>query len=176
LRREIKLKKKNPILAAILGFILGPIGFIYIGWRYMIMGLLIFIIFAITMALVDFPIPSWMKYIILLVTAWKAWTIVTLWNTLIDCNEEMIHNLHRFPFAAMAMSDLLVGIAMFYAGAITLYAGVISLYRGHIISGLLLIFIATPLFIWLANLIFSLIAMAIDAIFAHEMENIFRSS
>src|SRR5688572_2873557 len=112
------MQEKSPTLAASLGFIFGPFGFLYIGWRYAVFALLVFLIFGIALFVLDFPIPTWMKYVIILVSAWKCYTICSVRNRLIDSEDDNIGILNSFPFAAMAMSDLLVGIAIFYAAAI----------------------------------------------------------
>ena len=74
----------------------------------------------------------------------------------------------------MAMSDLLVGIGMFYAGTIGLYGAARLVLEGRVLRGLLLLLLGTPLLVWIASLVFGLIAVGIDSIFASKMENLFR--
>lgn len=169
------MKKKSPILAGILGFVFGPLGYLYIGWRYAISATVVFLIFIFVVVVTGFPIPSWMKYIILAMLAYKGFTIVSVMNNLVDSHDEHVSALNTFPFAVMAMSDLLVGIGMFYAGAIGIYAAVIQIIEGKIFMGLIVLLLGTPLFVWVASLVFGLIAMGIDAVFASKMENIFRN-
>ncbi len=162
------------MLAAILGFVFGPFGYLCIGWRYAVMAFSVFATFVLVIGLPAFPIPSWIKYIILPVVSWKAWTIVSVRNTLLDTDSETAEKLNTFPVAAMAMSDLLVGVGMFYAGALGLYAGVTLALEGAVVKGALMIVVGTPLAVWLASLVFGIIAFGIDTVFAPSMENLFR--
>jgi hypothetical protein len=168
------MQKKSPTLAALLGFIFGPFGFLYIGWRYAVFALLVFLIFGIVLFVLDFPIPTWMKYVILLASAWKCYTICSVRNRLIDSEDDNIGILNSFPFAAMAMSDLLVGIAISYAAAIGLYAAAVMFFDGSVIKAGLMLVIGTPLLVWIASLLFGFIAMGIDAVFAKGLANVFR--
>lgn len=159
-------KKKNPVIAAVLGFF-APFGYLYIGWKYAIAASIIWVVFAVTLAFLDATTPRWMKYLLGIVFAWKGYTIVEVRNRLIgEKNEEARHLLDSFQFAYMVMTDLLVGIAMFYAGAITLYAGALRILEGNIIKGLLTLVTGTPVAIWLASLVFGFIVMLMDSLFA----------
>ena len=168
------MKKKSPVLAAILSFFFGPIGYLYIGWRYAVLALCVFLSFVFILTVTNFPIPAWMKYVILAVLAWKGFAIVSVRNELISSQDDHASVMNTFPFAVMAMSDLLVGIGMFYAGAIGLYATAMLILEGSVFKGLLVLFLGTPLLVGIASLVFGFIAMGIDAIFVSKMDNIFR--
>lgn len=157
-----------------MSFVFGPLGYLYIGWRYAVLALVIFVIFVFVLTVTNFPIPVWMKNVILAVFAWKAFTIVSVRNALIDSQDEHVPALNTFPVAAMATSDLLVGVGMFYAGAIGLYAAAMMILEGSVFRGLLVLLLGTPSLVWIASLVFSFIAMGIDAIFVSRMENLFR--
>ncbi len=88
------MRKKSPILAAILGFLFGPLGYLYIGWRYAIVALCVFLLFIFVLTVTNFPIPALIKYVILAVFAWKGFTIVTVRNELIDSQDE--HNCPQY--------------------------------------------------------------------------------
>jgi hypothetical protein len=169
-----RASRKSPILAAILGFVFGPFGYLYIGWRYAVMAFSVFAAFVLVIGLADFPMPSWIKYIILPVVGWRAWTIVSMRNTLLDTDSGTAGKLNTFPVAAMAVSDLLVSVGMFYAGALGLYAGVTLALGGAVVKGALMIVVGTPLVVWVAGLVFGMIAFGIDAVFAPGMKNLFR--
>jgi hypothetical protein len=166
--------RKSPLVAGVLSFVFGPIGYLYIGWRYAVLGLAVLAIFATVLALINFPIPAWMKYVILGVFAQKAYAFVSVRNELIDAESTEVSALDTFPVAAMAMSDLLVGVGMFYAGTVGLYVAVRLLLEGSVLRGLLVFLVGTPVLVWIANLAFGLIALGIDAIFAPRMKNVFR--
>jgi hypothetical protein len=38
-------KKKNPTVAAVLALLFGPLGYLYIGWKYTVMGTAVVFIF-----------------------------------------------------------------------------------------------------------------------------------
>ena len=168
------MKKKSPILAAILSFVFGPLGYLYIGWRYAILALLMALIFVFVLTVTDFPLPSWMKYVSLLVVAHKGYAICSIRNTMIESGDEDVPILGSFPFAAMAMSDLLVGVGMAYGGAIGLYAAATMILHGGVLKGTLMFLIGTPVLVYIASLVFGFIAIAIDALFSKGMENVFR--
>jgi hypothetical protein len=134
----------------------------------------VFLIFGAVLTMVDFPIPTWMKYVILLVSAWKGYTICSVRNQLIDSQDENVGVMNSLPFAAMAMSDLLVGIAIFYAAAIGLYAAAVLFFDGSVIKAGLMLVIGTPVLVWIASLLFGFIAMGIDSLFAKGAANVFR--
>lgn len=173
-------KKKNPWIAAILSLILGPLGYLYIGWRYALLGIVILLLFVGVLMVVDFDpavmpgIRSWIKYPLLFVFAWKAHSICTVRNGLIDAQDEKAKMIGAFPFAAMAMTDLLVGLAMFYAGALGLYASAVMLSEGRIVKGLLTLLVGTPALVWIATMMFGFIAVGVDAVFARGAKNVFR--
>lgn len=168
--------RKNPFVAAALSFIFGPVGYLYVGWRYAVLGLGVLAIFATVLALINFPVPAWMKYVILAVFAQKAYAFVSIRNELIDTGSTEVSALDTFPVAAMAMSDLLVGVGMVYAGVIGLYVAVRLLLEGSVLRGLLVLVIGTPVLVYIAGFVFGLIAMGIDAVFAPKMKKVFRRS
>lgn len=168
------MKKKNPTVAAMLSFVFGPLGYLYIGWRYAVLGLVVFLIFTLVVTVVDFPLPTWTKFITVGVLAWKGWTIVAVRNAVIDDGNENAYALGTWPLAAMAMSDLLVGMGMLYAGALGFYAGVRFVLEGSVFRGALVILLGTPLLIWVSSLVFGIIATGIDALAARGMKNLFR--
>ncbi|PIU61852.1 MAG: hypothetical protein COS84_10825 [Armatimonadetes bacterium CG07_land_8_20_14_0_80_40_9] len=175
------LKKKNPIIAAVLSFVFGPFGYLYIGWKYFIMAFVMFAVFIAVLILTNLDpavlLPDtrrWLKFPLLMVLAWKAYTICSVRNALIDAKDENVNALNSFPIVAMAMSDLLVGIGMVYAAAIGIYVSVKMFLIGNLVKGFLYLIIGTPVLVWIASLAFGLIAMGIDALFAKGAENVFR--
>jgi len=168
------MRKKNPVVAAVLGFILGPLGFLYIGWRYALLALAATLVFAFIITVVDFPKPPWMQYVFLALFAWKGFAIVSVRNALIDSEDEHARELDRFAFAAMAMSVLLVGMGMFYAGLLGLYTAAHLILDGNVLRGALVLFIGTPALVWVSSLVFGFVAMGVDAVFASSMENLYR--
>ena len=169
------IRRKNPVIAAILAFVFGPFGYLYIGWRFTLTGLLIFFIFAALLAIINWPIPPWMKYIILIPAAWKGHQIASLKNSFIEANAEAeLRKFNTFTVALMAMTELVIAVGMFYGGAITLYASFLAFTSGEMWRGIYFL-VGTPFVVYISLLIFGLIAKCIDSIVAKDFENIFRS-
>lgn len=168
------MRMKSPVLAAVLSLFFGPLGYLYVGWRYGVMAVVVFLVFVLVLSVADLPLPRWMRYVILPVLAWKAFTICSVGNAFIEAGDDNARALNSFPIAAMAMSDLLVGIGMVYAGAVGLYAAAVLLFDGSLVKGLLMLFVGTPALVWIATMVFGFIAMGIDAAFARGAENVFR--
>jgi hypothetical protein len=167
------MKKKSPTLAAVLSLVFGPLGYLYIGWRYAVMALAVFLIFVFVLMVTDFLIPE-MRFVTLGILAWKAFIICSVRNQLIETGDEDIAILNSFPVAAMAMSDLLVGMGRGYAVAVGLYVTVRLLLDGSVLNGLFLLLLGTPALVWIASIVFGFIALGIDALFAKGGENLFR--
>jgi hypothetical protein len=168
------VQKKSPVLAAVLSFVLGPLGYLYIGWRYAVMGLVVFAVFQFVLAITDLPFPHWVGYVVVAVYAWKAFTICSVKNHLIETNDKDCILLDTFPAAAMAMSDLLVGVGMFYGGAMGLYVTTRLLLAGNVFHGLSALLLGTPALVWVGSLVFGFVALGIDAVFTGGAENLFR--
>lgn len=168
------MRKKSPAIAAALSLFFGPLGYLYVGWRYGVMAVAVFFVFVLVLSVLDLPLPRWIKYVILPVLAWKAFTICSVRNALIEAGDDDAKVLDTFPIAAMAMSDLLVGVGMVTAGALGLYVSAIMLFEGWIIKGLLTLLVGTPVLVWITTMVFSFLAVGIDTVFARGAVNVFR--
>ena len=52
-------KRKDAIRAGIWGLVAGPFGFLYIGWRYAVAGIVVFgVLFGVSTSLLS--LPSWL--------------------------------------------------------------------------------------------------------------------
>jgi len=172
---QMALIKKNPVVAAILGVVFGPLGYLYIGWRYALLALGVILVFTLVINVAGFPLPIWVRYVVLFVFGWKAHTICSARNELVEMGEfDQVQNLNSFSFAVMAMSDLLVGIGLFYAAILGLWISVLLILGGSIFTGLAMLLIGTPILVWISGLVFGLIAVGVDSL-AGGGENIFRS-
>lgn len=172
---QMALMRKNPIVAAILGAIFGPLGYLYIGWRYALLAFGVILIFTLVINVAGFPLPIWVRYVVLFVFGWKAHTICSTRNELVGMGEfDRVQNLNSFSFAVMAMSDLLVGIGLFYAAILGLWVSVLLILGGSVLAGLAMLLIGTPILVWISSLVFGLIALGVDSLAGGD-ENIFRS-
>lgn len=167
------LKKKNPIIAGVLGLLFGPFGYIYINWRYFLMSLVVFTIFTLIFIFLGLDIallpPGLGRFFVrlplILIFGWKAYTICSVRNALIDAKDSEVNLLNSFPVVTMAMTDLLVGIGKFYSGAICIYGSVRIFLGGSLLIGFLCL-IGTPLVMYVAGVLFGLIGMGIDTLVA----------
>ncbi|MBZ5671291.1 MAG: hypothetical protein LAO04_16360 [Acidobacteriia bacterium] len=51
---------KEPKTAAVLGLLLGPLGYLYIGWRFMLASIVSLLAFLALISMVSLPLP-WTK-------------------------------------------------------------------------------------------------------------------
>ena len=65
-------KKKDPKVAGVLALVAGPLGFLYVGWRYALAATAVFVS-VIGVSAFLLPIPSWLIYVNLPVLAFLAY-------------------------------------------------------------------------------------------------------
>ena len=131
------MKKRNPMLAAVLILFLGPIGFVFVGWRYALLAFILLLFFASVLTVVGFPAPWWIKYFILPALAYKGYKIVSFRNNLISDGDQDVRYLNTFCGATIAMSDALVLIAVIYCLVVGIFASFKMLLAGVVFSGLI---------------------------------------
>ena len=70
-------------MAGVLALVTGPLGFLYLGWRY---GLAATVVFVGVILVVSFllPVPSWLVFVNLPVLALIAYRICEKLNSLVD--------------------------------------------------------------------------------------------
>ena len=143
-------KTKNPRVAGGLALVTGPLGFLYIGWRYTLAATVVFLSIIMVFALL--PVPFWLKYVNLPLFAFMAHRICQKLNRLVD------RELHRdalasntLPVAVFAMTSML-----------PLLAGVHSAFMGGDVGrGLFMLLLVTPIFVAVIFVGFALIATLI---------------
>ncbi len=158
--------KKRPWLAALLSLLAGPIGFLYIHWRYAVLVLLIQGLFVVSLEPLDIPFLWWWKYLAACIVAWKAFEVATIWNTVVEGGGSETAALRSFGFASVAMSSLLVQLATAFALGTGLYVSGAALIAGKILQGLAMLFLGTPLLTWVFHLGSGLLALGMDAVFS----------
>lgn len=152
------MRRKNPTLAVILILFFGPIGFLYLGWRYALLAFALLVFFVLALSVIGFPVPWWMKYFILPALAYKGYKGATFTNKMISEGDEDIRYLSTFPGAVVAMSDALVLIAVVYCLAIGIFTSFQMLLAGRIGSGLVFLFLATPILTAIAYFVFGFVS------------------
>jgi len=161
--QPLRLRPKRPLLAALLSFLFGPFGYLYIGWRYAVMAAVMWFVFVGVLVAADVPMPPALKLVVFAVFAWKAFTICQVRNHLIENGDDHVRFLDTFWCATLAMTDLLVGIAMFYAAALGLLTTVHLMLGGRVGGGLFMLLLGTPALVRIASMVFGLIATGMDA-------------
>lgn len=159
-------KKKNPVLAAVLALLLGPVGYLYVGWRFAIVAFGILATFVVVLMVVgfnpaDFPaIRSWIRYPFLAALSWRAYRMTVLRNDLIEAQDPKAMSPLTLPIATMFMAELLVELAIVYALSLGLFTTYLLFRQGSVLGGCLMLFLATPGCVYLASLLFSFVSMA----------------
>ncbi|MCK5019104.1 MAG: hypothetical protein KAS32_18735 [Candidatus Peribacteraceae bacterium] len=124
-------KKKNPTIAVTLGYIFGPLGYLYFGWRYLVASSLIFIVIALVPTIIGYDIPSWWKYILLIPCSYEAYKICKAWNKAIEMNAPQIRLLKTsFSSAVSTTSHLIVSL-----GTVMAFLSGIQVAVAHFFSG-----------------------------------------
>ncbi len=72
---EVDLKRKEPKVAGALALVLGPLGFLYLGWRYALAASVLFVGVILVVGFM-LPVPSWLMWINLPVFAAIAYSIL----------------------------------------------------------------------------------------------------
>jgi hypothetical protein len=153
---------KNPAVAGALALVGGPLGFLYVGWRYALAAAVVFLsfIFVFTFLL---PVPSWFKYVNLPVFAFMAYRICDKLNGLADRGQHRgALASHTLPVAVFAMTSMLPLLAGFDSAVLGVVTAIPQFLEGDLSSGLLMLLLVTPLFVVLNFVLFLLIGTGID--------------
>ena len=155
-------KTKNPRVAGGLALVGGPLGFLYVGWRYALAATVVFLSIIMVFAFL-LPVPSWLKYVNLPVFAFMAHRICHKLNRLVD------RELHRdvldsntWPIAVFAMTSMLPLLAGVHSAVMGVTTAVSPFMAGDIGRGMFMLLLVTPLFVVVNFVGFVLIATLID--------------
>lgn len=159
-------ENKRPALAATLAFVLGPFGLLYLGWRFTVLSFVMLLVFTLPLTLLDLYIPPFAHLLILAVFGWKAHTIATVQNELIEAGDPAVHDLRTFSLAWMAVADLLTGVGMAFAASLGLSFSYDLFSRGSVLRALAMLALGTPILVYLASLLFGLVSMGLSALVA----------
>lgn len=163
-------KKKHPALAAIVTVIFGPLGYLYVGWRYALAGVVIFAIFIIVFSLLLF-VPPWLTYVNVLPFAVMAVNICQIRNTIIDNKHPDAFAFNTFPVAIFAMTSLLPILAVVDTAAIGIFMAIQRMLGGEIGKSLFILLLATPFVACINWFLCSFIASAIDRLVLRLVPN-----
>jgi hypothetical protein len=155
-------RRRNPKVAAVLGLVAGPLGFLYVGWRYALAGTVVFgAVIGVSALLLR--VPSWLIYANLPVFAFLAYTICETLNGIEDkgpSRSTLASN--TLPVAVFAMTRALPLIAAVSAGAMGVTTAFSQLTGGHVGGALLMAALVTPIFVVASIALGALIAVGID--------------
>ncbi len=153
--------KKHPATAAILTLILGPLGYLYIGWRYALSSFIIIVI-SIILCSVALFIPTWLQYVNVLVLAFWSVQICQIRNIIISEKHSDAFAFNTFPVAIFAMTTLLPLLATVDTVTIGIFVSIRRMIGGEIGKSLIILLLAMPFLSFVHYFVSSLIAAGID--------------
>ncbi len=155
-------KKKNPRTAGALALVAGPVGFLYVGWRYALAATVVFLSLIVVFTYL-LPVPSWLKYVNLPVFAYMAHRICATHNRIAvgGPNRETLAS-RTLPVAVFSMTSMLPLLAGANAAVMGLTAAFSPFLDGEVGRGLFMLLLVTPLLILVTFVGFVLIATLID--------------
>jgi hypothetical protein len=157
-------KEKNPAVAGVLALVAGPLGFLYIGWRYALAATVVFLSFLLVFAILLFA-PPWFKYVNLPAFAFMAYRICERLNGLVDRGQHRAAlEADTWPVAVFAMTSMLPRLAAFDSAVFGVATAIPRLINGDIGGSLLMLLLVTPLFVVVNFVFFVVIATGIDRV------------
>ena len=155
-------KKKDPKVAGALALVAGPLGFLYVGWRYALAGTVVFVS-VIGLSAFLLPVPSWLVYVNLPVFAFLAYRTCETLNGLVDQGQ------HRsalasntLPVAVFAMTSALPLLAAVNAGVMGVATAISQFMGGNFGGALFMALLVTPLFVVVNFVLGAVVAAGID--------------
>ena len=110
------LNKKDPRVAGALALVAGPLGFLYVGWRYAVAATVVFVS-VIGVSVFLLPIPPWLMYVNLPVFAFLAYRTCETINGFTDqAQHRSAVASNTLPVAVFAMTSALPLLASVNAG------------------------------------------------------------
>ena len=162
------MTNKHKFIAFLLGCIFGPLGFIYLGWRHVIMSFIALAIFVSVLLLINIPLFDWAQYITLPIMGFCAYGTANKINSFIEeerSNQNLdLSVLRSFAFSAYEASGLLQFFAMAYSLVIGVYASVLA-FDESVFTAALVLFIGTPVIIWISGIVFGFIGKLFEVPF-----------
>jgi len=155
------ISQKNPTIAGVLSLLFGPLGYIYIGFNFLVAGITIFVIIGIVISILNFPYPSFFKYLQLLVYAYFGHKFALLSNVLASDEGLSVKEYKSMGFAFYLMTHVMMALVQFYAIVIGLYFVYHSFAQGKIFAGILLLFFGIGFVQYFLNFIFAMISLGI---------------
>jgi len=159
---------KNPVISCLATLLLGPLGFLYIGFNFFIGAMLVSILFNIVLAIINLPIPEIFKYIQLIVYGYFGYIIATTRNAISNdlyTSEDEIKEFKSFGFSIFIMNGLMMRMAQIYGVVTGLYMTYMSFSNGKIFLGMMMLIFGIGVIIWFVSFIFSIVSVLLVSIF-----------
>jgi hypothetical protein len=155
-------KRKDPKTAGRLGLVAGPFGFLYIGWRYAVAGIVVFgVLFGVSTSLLN--LPSWLILANLPVFGVLAYRTCTALNRLVDSGRHRSARASEsLPVAVFAMTRELPLVAAVSAGALGVTNAFSQFSGGHLGGALFTTVLVIPIFMVASFLVGAMVAAGID--------------
>ena len=155
-------KRKDPKVAGVLALVAGPLGFLYVGWRYAVAAIVVFVS-VIGVSAFLLPIPSWLIYVNLPVLAFLAYRTCETLNDFVDKGQHRsVLQYDTLPVAIFAMTSALPLLAAVNAGAMGVTTAFSRFAGGDIGAALFMVSLVTPLLVVVNFVLGALIAAGID--------------
>ena len=158
----VVLKQKDPKVAGALAFVAGPLGFLYVGWRYAVAGTVVFV-GVIGASVFLLPMPSWLVVVNLPVFAFLAYRTCETINGFSDqAQYRSAVASNTLPVAVFAMTSALPLLASVNAGVMGISTAFSQFSGGDIGSALFMALLVTPLFVVVNFVLGAVVAAGID--------------
>jgi hypothetical protein len=156
-------RRKNPTVAGALALVGGPLGFLYVGWRYAVAATVLFL--SSILVFTFLVVPPWFKYVNLPVFSFMAYRICEKLNGFVDEGQHRSVLLSgTLPVAVFAMTSMLPLLAAFDSAVFGVAIAVPQLVRGDVGGGLLMLLVVTPLLAALSFVFSAVLATGIDRV------------
>ena len=156
------LNKKDPRVAGALALVAGPLGFLYVGWRYAVAATVVFVS-VIGVSVFLLPIPPWLMYVNLPVFAFLAYRTCETINGFTDqAQYRSAVASNTLPVAVFAMTSALPLLASVNAGVMVITTAFSRFTGGDLGGALVMALLVTPLFVLVNFVLGAIVAAGID--------------
>lgn len=156
------LNKKDPRVAGALALVAGPLGFLYVGWRYAVAATVVFVS-VIGVSVFLLPIPPWLMYVNLPVFAFLAYRTCETINGFTDqAQYRSAVASNTLPVAVFAMTSALPLLASVNAGVMGITTAFSRFTGGDLGGALFMALLVTPLFVLVNFVLGAIVAAGID--------------
>ena len=155
-----RAKKKVPLVAALLGFTIGPLSTIYFGWKVLLTTLLVVITTTLVVAwAMPFRFPRWYPWATSVFFGCWNYMLAVAYNAAVETSDS------KAPLALINLVGMEGWYVRFFAISMGLYSGITLVKEERFLAALVATFLLTPLTICLFESIMSLLADLFITIF-----------